>query len=122
MRRFGAGYALPAFIPSLIRSRDSSISRMESPVEIESKLKRLLVSRLDVRPEAMEKVDSATPLLGSGIGLDSVEALTLASEIEGEFDIHFEDQELTSDLFRSLGSLSASIAAKCPDRTGNSNP
>ena len=74
----------------------------------------------DVRPEALEKVDAATPLLGSGIGLDSVEALTLASEIEGEFDIHFEDQELTPDLFRSLGSLSTSIAAKCQARTGNS--
>lgn len=114
------GDALPVFIPSLSRSKDSSISRMVSPSEIESKVKRLLVSRLDVRPEALEKVGSATPLLGLGIGLDSVEALTLASEIEGEFDIHFEDQELTLDLFRSLGALSASIAAKCQERTGSS--
>jgi acyl carrier protein len=119
MRRFGAGGALLAFIPNLIRSKDSSISRMESLAEIESKVKRLLVSRLDVRPEALEKVDSATPLLGRGIGLDSVEALTLASEIEGEFDIHFEDKELTPDLFRSLGALATSIAAKCQDRTGS---
>jgi len=92
---------------------------MAQPAEIESTIKGLLVSRLDVRPEALEGVDSATPLLGLGIGLDSVEALTLASEIEREFDIYFEDMELTPDLFRSLGALSSSIAAKCQDRTGS---
>ena len=94
---------------------------MEGPAEIEAAVKRLLVERLDVRPEALEKVDSATPLVGRGIGLDSVEALTLASEIEGEFDIHFEDHELTADLFSSLVTLSASIAGKCRDRTGSSH-
>jgi len=88
---------------------------MQDQAQIESTVKRLLVSCLDVRPEALEKVDAATPLLGLGIGLDSVEALTLASGIEGEFDIHFEDHELVPELFSSLGVLSAGIAAKRRD-------
>jgi acyl carrier protein len=95
---------------------NSSALGRESSLEFEINVRRLLVARLDVPPEALEGVDSATPLLGMGIGLDSVEALTLASEIEAEYGIHFEDEELTPDLFHTLGSISASIAEKCRNR------
>lgn len=88
--------------------------------EIESRIREVLIEGLDVRPEALASVSSETPLIGRGIGLDSVEAMTLASELEAEFEIHFADEELTRELFQSLGSLSAAVAAKCdgnPERS-----
>ncbi len=82
--------------------------------EVESQIARLLVDKLGVRPDLIEACDNETPLLGSGVGLDSVEAMTLASEIEAAFDIFFEDDELHADLFKTIGSLAAAVRAKKP--------
>lgn len=86
--------------------------------EIESKIREVLVGGLDVPAERLASVSSETPLIGSGIGLDSVEAMTLVSELEAEFEIHFADDELTKALFQSLGSLSAAVATKCDGNRG----
>lgn len=80
--------------------------------DIESRIKDLLVSRLNVSAETLASGDGDTPLLGRGIGLDSVEAMALASEIETAFDIRFEDAELTVELFRTIGALAAAVASK----------
>ena len=81
-------------------------------VEIESRIKDLLVSQLGVDGEALANGDADRGLLGQGIGLDSVEAMSLASEIESTFEIRFEDDELTPELFATIGSLAAVVAAK----------
>jgi acyl carrier protein len=49
--------------------------------------------------------DSATPLLGRGIGLDSMEAMSLAVEIEEAFGFAVLDEDLTEELFASFGAL-----------------
>ena len=80
--------------------------------EIESLIKDILVSHLDVNRETMAASNAETPLLGSGIGLDSVEAMILASEIESVFQIHFEDHELTPEMFRTIHSLANAVISK----------
>lgn len=79
---------------------------------IEEAIKQILVSRLRVDPAALEGVGSTTPLLGRGIGLDSMEALALAVEIEERYDIAIEDGELTAELFSSLGRVAAFVAQR----------
>lgn len=71
--------------------------------QIAERLRRVLVERLQVDPNQL--VDADAPLVGKGVGLDSMEALELAAGIEQEFAIQVEDADLTAELFRSLASL-----------------
>lgn len=73
---------------------------------IEERIKELLISQLHVDPAALQDMNSNTPLLGHGVGLDSVETMALAVNIEEEFAISIPDTDLTADLFANLGALS----------------
>ena len=53
-----------------------------------------------------------TPLLGQGLGLDSVEALVLATAIERDFGIVIEDEELSLELFASVRTLAEHVGGK----------
>jgi len=80
--------------------------------EIEEKIKRILISRLEVSSEILATSNSTTPLLGRGVGLDSMETLALVAAIEKEFDIEIGDSDLTVDLFKSIGTLAEYILQK----------
>ena len=58
------------------------------------------------------EIDSQTGLLGEGIGLDSFEALELASAIEEHFELTLEDDEILPEHFRSIGALAAFIESR----------
>ena len=83
--------------------------RKNSHSEIEEKIKNILISKLDVKPETLTEGSSETPLLGRGVGLDSMETLSLVAAIEIEFDIEIPDDDLTVDLFKSIGTLAEYI-------------
>lgn len=72
--------------------------------EILSRLLLLLADTLGVAT-AMGPLDEATELLGTGIGLDSVEVLRLIGAIEEEFDLTIDDDELKGSHFKTVGSL-----------------
>ncbi len=80
--------------------------------EIEEKIKEILVSELEIKPSVLAACNSDTPLLGKGIGLDSVETLSLVAGIEKEFDIQIDDDDLTVDLFKNLGTLAEYVMEK----------
>ena len=86
-------------------------------IEIEAQIKRLLVSELKVNPALLENTDPTMPLLGRGIGLDSVEAMALLVSLEEEFGLAIPDDDLTVDLFESLGTLADYIAHALLERT-----
>jgi acyl carrier protein len=89
---------------------------------IQRKIKQLLVSELKVSPAAVADADLATPLLGRGIGLDSVETMALVVSLEEEFEISIPDDALTVDLFKSLGTLTDYIANAFSKTTNGSQP
>jgi acyl carrier protein len=76
------------------------------------RIKLILVSQLGVDPETVAQSDPQTPLIGRGIGLDSVEAMALAVSLEEEFDIEIPDDDLTSDLFQSIATLDEYVREK----------
>lgn len=80
--------------------------------EIETTIKQLLIDDLQVDAALIENADMQTPLLGRGIGLDSVEALRLALGLENAFDISIPDADLNVELFSSLGALTEYVARK----------
>lgn len=85
--------------------------------DIEERIKRILISRLEIQPSTVAESDSHTPLFGRGIGLDSVEALALIVGIEEEFDIEIPDEDLTVDLFQSIASLAEYVSQRVSSQT-----
>jgi acyl carrier protein len=83
------------------RDRD----RERALIDVEDRIRHLLVSRLRIDSEVLAGSDARTCLLGRDIGIDSMEALALALAIEEEFDIEVDDGDLTTALFETIGSV-----------------
>jgi len=79
--------------------------------ELKQQIKTLIVQALgleDVRPE---DIDSAAPLFGSGLDLDSVDALEIAVEIERVFGVRIPDSGEGRQVFRCVDTLAGYVAA-----------
>jgi acyl carrier protein len=84
---------------------------------IEDRIKQLLAARLQVSPDVLAESGTETSLLGRGIGLDSMEALALANAIEAEFDLEIADDDLTRELFATIGSVAAYVRGALASRS-----
>ena len=60
----------------------------------------------------VEQLDASTPLLGALPELDSMAVATVIAAIEDGFDIVVEDDEVSAETFRSVGSLSEHVDHK----------
>jgi acyl carrier protein len=83
-----------------------------SRLAIQERLKQILIADLGVNPGVLADGDATTPLLGQGIGLDSMETLVLVTAIEEEFAVHVEDAELTVELFKNIATLAEYVLRK----------
>jgi len=79
--------------------------------ELKDRLKRLIVDRLKLEVDP-DSIDSAEPLFGAGLGLDSIDALELVLGVEQEFGIKIEDQQVGSAALASVDALADFVAAK----------
>ena len=70
--------------------------------EIVFKIKEMMAKQLnlDLTPD---KIDNDSPLFGSGLGLDSVDALELIVGIEQEFDLLIEEGQ--KSIFSSVNAI-----------------
>lgn len=57
-------------------------------------------------------LDKNTPLLGNFPELDSMAVVNVLTELEEEFDIAVEDDEVSADIFETVGSLVSFIELK----------
>ena len=85
---------------------------------IQETIKQILADDLQVDAAQLENITADTPLLGRGIGLDSVEALRLGLGLENAFNISIPDRDLTAELFASLGALTRYVIEKCRTAQG----
>ena len=74
-------------------------------------VKAVVVETLGVEDRA-DALDASTPLLGSLPELDSMAVLELVLALEQRFDITIEGEDVTADVFETLGSLNAFIDDK----------
>jgi acyl carrier protein len=81
------------------------------PTDIEDRVKKVITERLKLNVNA-EEISNNTPLIGKGLGLDSVGVLELVVGLEQEFDIMFDDSEMNIELFENIGSLTNYINKK----------
>ena len=58
-------------------------------IDIESKLKEIVVTALDLEDLTPADVETEVPLFGEGLGLDSIDALELGMAVKKQFGIAF---------------------------------
>jgi acyl carrier protein len=74
-------------------------------------VKAVVVETLGVEDRA-DALDADTPLLGALPELDSMAVLELVLELEQRFGITIEGEDVTADVFETLGSLAAFVDGK----------
>ena len=79
---------------------------------LNQELKELIVDALqleDVDPASITDTDA---LFGAGLGLDSIDALELATAIARKYDVEVNQDQETRDAFRSVQHLAEFIMTK----------
>lgn len=69
-----------------------------------ARVKEVLIDRLKVS-RAPDEIDLDAPLFGTGLLLDSVDALELTVALETEFGIRLSEEGIGPDSFRTVQSL-----------------
>jgi acyl carrier protein len=85
--------------------------------QLRERLKRVLVGQLNYPLEPAD-ITEETSLVGYGLGLDSVDVVSLMIKVESEFDVFFDAEELAA-VTQSFGVLAAAIERKV---RGNGTP
>jgi acyl carrier protein len=80
--------------------------------EIKTKLKELIVTKLDANIRMDDLTDDEASLFEGGVGLDSISIVNFIVVIEKYFGFRFEDEEVSMELFTNLNTLSAFIGQK----------
>ena len=84
-----------------------------SPDPLVPELARKLVETLglDLAPET---VDPAAPLIGAGLGIDSIDTLELVVLIEKDYGVKIDNRAAGVEAFASLNALAAFIRQRRP--------
>ncbi len=77
-------------------------------------LKTKIIESLKLQDVTAEQIEDDAPLFGTGLGLDSIDALELVVLLEKEYGIVIKDIEEGRPAFRSVKTLAEFIAAKRP--------
>ena len=81
-----------------------------------TELKELIVRELNLQDHSPGDIEDEAPLFGTGLGLDSLDALQLAMAIEEQFGVKIPEGEESRPIFRSVSSIVAFIEEQ---RAGN---
>lgn len=72
---------------------------------LKTKLKELLIERLNFEDMSPADIGDDEPLFGEGLGLDSIDALEIVVMLESEFGIKVRNESSAREYFRSISSL-----------------
>ncbi len=79
--------------------------------DLRSDIKAAIVRALKL-PISPGEIDSAAPLFGEGLGLDSIDALELVLEIERSFGVVIGDEETGGKVLQSVDAIAEYIEAQ----------
>jgi acyl carrier protein len=75
-----------------------------------SDIKRLIVTELNLKGRDPDSIEDDAPLFGTGLGLDSLDALQLAMGIEEKFGVRIPEGEQARAIFRSVRAIADHVA------------
>jgi acyl carrier protein len=81
--------------------------------DIRQEIKRLIVQELDLRGKTEADIADDLRLFGGGLGLDSLDALQLATAMEERFGIEVPDDKQSKEIF-SVTTLAAFVVKNLP--------
>ncbi len=80
--------------------------------DTEQAIKELIIEVLNLEDVAPDDIDSAAPLFGNGMGLDSIDALELGVAIRREYDVELDvNSEEIREHFASVANLARFVSA-----------
>jgi len=77
---------------------------------LELDIKKLIIEALMIEDMEPSEIDDDMVLFGDGLGLDSVDALELAVEIERVYGVTFPEASRSREVFQCVRTLAAYIA------------
>ncbi len=78
--------------------------------DLKLELKKLIIEALMIEDMEPEEITDDMILFGDGLGLDSVDALELAVEIERVYGVTFPEASRSREVFENITTLAAYIA------------
>jgi acyl carrier protein len=78
---------------------------------LKPQVKALIIEALKLDGVTPESIDDYAPLFGTGLGLDSLDALQLAVSIEERFGVQIADEAAGRSAFASVAALAEHIAS-----------
>jgi acyl carrier protein len=80
--------------------------------DLKAQLKQLIVDELHLADVIPSDISDTAPLFGSGLGLDSLDALQLAVAVEERFGVRIGDESEGKRAFASLTALADFVGAR----------
>ncbi len=87
------------------------MTEQDDPLLAELAQKLVLTLGLDMAPEA---VDPHAPLIGAGLGIDSIDTLELVVMIDRDYGVKIDSRSAGIEAFASLAALAAFIRQRQP--------
>lgn len=73
--------------------------------DLKTQLKVQIIEAMNLEGLTPEDINSASPLFGEGLGLDSIDALELIVLLEKHYGIRIDDPKEGRDIFHSIDSM-----------------
>lgn len=80
----------------------------------QAQLRNLLAAKLNLQELALDTFDNDAPLLGEGLGLDSLDAVELAEIVREQFGVRISTHEEGQAAFLSINALVSFIESRQP--------
>ena len=78
--------------------------------ELILELKKQIIEVLNLEEMQPEDIDAEAPLFGSGLGLDSIDALELIVMMEKQYGIKLKDPKEGKEIFKSVATMADYIS------------
>lgn len=79
--------------------------------ELILELKKQIIEVLNLEDVQPEDIENDAPLFGSGLGLDSIDALELIVMMEKNYGIKIKDPSAGKEIFKSINSMAEFVQA-----------